>query len=153
MTLKFPQSNIPFEPNPRYFIGGFDVYDREESLGAQLNGFDPNDAAQAQYLLDKYIFPRFTSVRGYTAEHRKALADALLSVLSDRDYCFDALLEDNHNECFYLPSDWKIRDPREFFLQVYQAVVRHWHIELESVGVELPKADDLTANKSFKRTR
>ena len=44
--LLHPDSDIEFQASPAMILGPFDVYDREESLGRDLNAYDPNDSAQ-----------------------------------------------------------------------------------------------------------
>ncbi len=45
MTLKIPGTNFDFIVSPAYFLAEFDVYDREEDLGEELNRFDPNNSS------------------------------------------------------------------------------------------------------------
>ncbi len=41
MKLKWPNSDIDFDVHLRFFLGCFDIYDREETLGEYLNQFNP----------------------------------------------------------------------------------------------------------------
>ena len=116
-------------------------------MGEELNRFDPNDPSKIQQLLDEYFFPYRTSERGYTSEHKREMVQVLVSALSDKGYCFATLLEDDHDSCFYLPCAWEIHVPREFFLQVYVAVLRHWSDELGGIGVKLPQITELALSK------
>ncbi|MGN7742719.1 hypothetical protein ACTJKT_22405 [Pseudomonas sp. 22526] len=36
-------SGVPYLPIPAYFLGGFDIYDREETLGVELEAYDPEN--------------------------------------------------------------------------------------------------------------
>lgn len=40
--LKNPYLNEAFEPNLMWFVGVLDVYDREETRGAELEIYNPN---------------------------------------------------------------------------------------------------------------
>jgi hypothetical protein len=46
MTLKIPGTNFDFIVSPAYFLAEFDIYDREEDLGEELNRFDPNNSSK-----------------------------------------------------------------------------------------------------------
>ena len=65
MTLLYPDSDIPFHPNPGWFLGAFNCYDREETLGETLNRYDPLDPAQLQALYDAYVFDEFGEQLGF----------------------------------------------------------------------------------------
>jgi hypothetical protein len=80
MLLKYPNSNVDFVVTPAYFLGDFDVYDREETLGARLEKFDPNNDEQLQVVLEQYFF-RGARATGLTAEHKAEL------VLNRHDNC------------------------------------------------------------------
>jgi len=56
MDLKFPQSDIDFIITPAYFLGDFDVYDREESLGEYLSKFNPNNFEDLSLILEEKFF-------------------------------------------------------------------------------------------------
>ena len=142
MHLTHPKSELDFRPSPIFFLGPFDVYDREESLGAELDSYDPNSRSDQQRLFDQYVFPRWTALYGYTLSHRLALAKTLIYSLQDANYNFSALIEDS-SEHFCLPSSWIIKDPREFFCSAYVALLRHWRTELQQAGHHLPEAKDL----------
>ena len=55
MTLLYPDSDIPFHPNPGWFLGAFNCYDREETLGETLNRYDPLDPVQLQALYEAIL--------------------------------------------------------------------------------------------------
>jgi hypothetical protein len=139
--LNHPQSNIQFKATPAFFIGPFDVYDREESIGRDLNTYDPNDPVQLQRLFDVYFFPSWTE-NGATVAHKRALAEALIAALRDPHYNFADLLKDDSDH-FSLPSTWEFRDPRQFFYGAYLALVFHWSDELLAAGFSLPVAEGL----------
>lgn len=93
MTLLYPDSDIPFHPNPGWFLGAFNCYDREETLGETLNRYDPLDPAQLQGLYDAYVFDEFGEQSGFTSAHRAAMATNLIAALSETKHDFAAYLD------------------------------------------------------------
>ncbi|CAM4100218.1 Dehydrogenase [Comamonas aquatilis] len=123
--LLHPDSDIEFQASPAMILGPFDVYDREESLGQDLNAYDPNDNAQLRLLFERHLLTALAN-KGWTAAHRAALTQALAATLQDPQYPFVALLEDDEEHGFYLPSNWNIQAPRQFFHQAYLTLLEHW---------------------------
>jgi hypothetical protein len=48
-----PFVNEQFEPDLMWFIGGFNVYDREETRGVELEIYDPNNKSDRAELIKK----------------------------------------------------------------------------------------------------
>ena len=117
-------SHIEFTPSPAFLLAPFNIYDREESLGLELAAYDPNDPEQLQQLLDTHFFPPWDQ-GAWTAAHKVALSHALHSALQNPQHDFASLLEDDDNDCFYLPSSWHIQNPRQFFLTAHAAMQAH----------------------------
>jgi hypothetical protein len=124
--LKYPNSSADFIASPAYFIGGFDIYDREETLGTVLNRYDPNDDSQLIELMNAYFFD---SVRVFdlSAAHKTELLRVLRESLQDKDYDFETIVQDGGKSgYFYLPFEWTIDNPRQFFARIYQIVAARW---------------------------
>jgi hypothetical protein len=139
MSLLFPDSDIPFHPNPGWFLGAFNCYDREETLGETLNRYDPLDPAQLQALYDAYVFDEFSEQSGFTSAHRVAMATNLIAALSETKHDFAAYLAiDESEEEWCFPSEWVFPKPRYPFEQAYIALLRHWGAELTAIGIALP---------------
>ncbi|MFB2735381.1 hypothetical protein [Shewanella mangrovisoli] len=139
MTLLHPDSDIPFHPNPGWFLGAFNCYDREETLGETLNRYDPLDPAQLQGLYDAYVFDEFNEQSGFTSAHRAAMATNLIAALSETKHDFAAYLAiDESEEEWCFPSEWAFPEPRYPFEQAYLALLRHWGMELTAMGIALP---------------
>ena len=117
-------SHIEFIPSPAFLLAPFNIYDREESLGLELAAYDPNDPEQLRQLLDIHFFPLWNQ-GAWTAAHKVALSHALHSALQNPLYDFASLLEDDDNDCFYLPGSWHIQNPRQFFLTAHAAMQAH----------------------------
>ncbi|WP_332568476.1 hypothetical protein [Comamonas sp.] len=117
-------SHIKFIASPAFLLAPFNIYDREESLGLELAAYDPNDPEQLLQLLDIHFFPLWNQ-GAWTAAHKVALIHALHSALQNPQYDFASLLEDDDNDCFYLPGSWHIQSPRQFFLSAHAAMQAH----------------------------
>lgn len=142
MSLTYPNSNCEFKPSLAFFLGEFDIYDREESRGGYLNGFDPNDRKQVRFLLEQLFF-NGARVKSLTSEHKKVLFERLLDALGEPGYDFKSVFELNQDHCFCLPFDWEINDYRLFFEECYRLAVDHWGDELRALNVTLPELQAL----------
>ena len=136
MKLKYPGTNIDFDVTPEIFSGAFDIYDREEDLGEELNKFNPNDPSDLEALFDKYFFNIRHESIAFELEHKihieKMLKDALLKC---EDMGFYLHSEDD--DYFYLPSEWLVENPTMFFAQAYRGIIKNWGAELEHSGKTL----------------
>lgn len=54
-----PDSGTPYIPTLYYFLGAFDIYDREETLGEELSQYDPNNPSDRAKLVKNYCLPRY----------------------------------------------------------------------------------------------
>jgi hypothetical protein len=61
--LMHPFLDVPYNPSLGHFLGGFDIYDREESLGIELSEYDPSCPLDREFLISKFIIKRFAGVR------------------------------------------------------------------------------------------
>lgn len=144
MPLFHPRSEIPFAPSPRYILGPFDVYDREETRGRLLDQYDPNDARQLEQLLDLYFFTVYTEAHGYTLEHRSALTASVQRALADPKFDFASLLEvADDSDYFFLPSSWTFNNPRQFFVLAYTLLLKRWGEEFRQHGIYYSPSSDL----------
>lgn len=142
MKLTWPNTNITFDPSPMYFLGEFDVYDREESLGEYLNQFDPNDRAEVNQLLRKLFF-QGARAQVLTSAHKKVLVESLVGALRYPGYDFLSAFQPEETDTFCLPFDWEIKKGRLFFEEAYRLVIEFWGAELGSQGMSLPSLTEL----------
>ncbi|WP_394133504.1 hypothetical protein [Marinobacter nauticus] len=142
MSLTYPNSNCEFKPSLAFFLGEFDIYDREESLGGYLNGFDPNDRKQVR-LLSEQLFFNGARVKSLTAEHKKVLFELLVEALGEPDHDFRSVFDMDEDDCFCQPFDWEINDYRLFFEKFYRLAINHWGDELRALNVTLPELQAL----------
>ncbi|AUI85580.1 hypothetical protein BS333_03910 [Vibrio azureus] len=140
MNLKYPETDIDFNPDPSFFIGAFDIYDQEETLGEYLNQFDPNDTEQLCFILEKEFFSVSLDL---TVEHHDVLMRMLASALKDVDHDFSAYIYIEDDEYFFLPFAWEIKSPRRFFEVIYLKAYMNWSDQLMAEGLEVTKPEEL----------
>ncbi|NVJ59380.1 MAG: hypothetical protein HWE27_03270 [Gammaproteobacteria bacterium] len=144
MTLKIPGTNFDFIVSPAYFLAEFDVFDREEDLGEELNKYDPNNPADLKALFNKYMFSG-KIVERYSIKHKEALAKKLEETLSNTEFDFVELIESmlEAEDGFSLPSKWVIENPRLFFLEAYKAIYNTWGNDINNSGGKLKEPSEL----------
>ncbi len=128
MMLKDPFLNERFEPDLMWFVGVFDVYDREESKGVELEAYDPNDQTDRNMLIRKYCLNQpYLSHR-----HKLALIENLEAVLKDPSFDFQAIFEIDECETNSWPREewYSLESPRRFFQDVYQLATEIWKEDL-----------------------
>ena len=141
MSLKFPDSDVDFVVTPAYFLGDFDVYDREETLGEYLSNFDPNDTEQLCKLLEEKFFNGGRLLK-FSLGHKYELMRVLGIALADTDYDFETIIH-HQDDYFCLPWSGEIKSPRSFFETIYLKMYEHWGRELIADGFDLAKPEEL----------
>jgi hypothetical protein len=117
-----PGTRLPYTPTPSYFLGCFDIYDREETLGEELQKFDPNRPIDREILIIEYAL----KVRR-TYREKYLLYKCLETAILDNEYDFQALLEHDSQECSSLPDGWdEMENPRLFFEEIYRLAGKVW---------------------------
>jgi hypothetical protein len=125
-------TGLPYTPTPSYFLGCFDIYDREESLGVELEKFDPNEPADREILVVKYALKGKRSYR-----EKYLLYKCLEAAVMDKEYDFQALLEHDPQECSSFPDGWDEMDnPRLFFEEIYRLAGELWRDDLYKAEIE-----------------
>lgn len=142
--LKHPGTEIDFVVHLSYFVACFDVYDREEDLGAYLNQFNPNSEADLRHLFRERLVSG-KLVDQYSVDHKYAIAKTLEQALLNISTNFEhelsqATLEQSG---MYLPSTWCINNSRRFFFEAYRCTYDTWKAELESEGHLLTPPSEL----------
>ncbi|WP_455884905.1 hypothetical protein [Pseudomonas spelaei] len=134
--LKHPFLDIPYEPKLRYFLGPFDIYDREETLGEEFARYDINNNADREYLIKKHIIDKSTDLN---YRHRKSLFDILGAALNDDNYDFSQLFAQAPGYYCTLPWGWAdMADPRIFFEDIYRLTQEGWKDDLQKASLEDP---------------
>ena len=127
---------MPYEPTLYHFLGPFDVYDREHTLGVELAAWDMNDPDQRAALIRRDITGQYKEL-GY--RHRHALVVVLAQALQDPAYDFQLILEHDPESSYALPARWdEMDDPRAFFADIYRLVQQDWRDDLARAAAEDP---------------
>lgn len=132
--LMHPYLNIPYEPRLGHFLGGFDIYDREESLGDELSAYDPDCPADREFLISRFIVKRFT---GLSYRHRFILVSVLDEALKGDPSVFSDVLEHDPISPSSLPPEWdEMKNPKAFFEDVYLKLSEAWAEDLQKASLE-----------------
>ena len=132
--LRSPWGDMPYEPTLYHFLGPFDVYDREHTLGVELDAWDMNDFDQRAALIRRDITGQYKEL-GY--RHRHALVAVLAQALQDPAYDFQLILEHDPESSYALPARWdEMDDPRAFFADIYRLVQQDWRDDLARAAAE-----------------
>ena len=129
-----PGTQKPYIPTPSYFLGCFNIYDREETLGEELEKFNPNDPLDRQELILKYCL-----VRNRTYKHRFLLYKCLGDALQNESYDFQSLFKHDPEEYASFPDGWEeIENARGFFEDIYRLAAVEWKEDLHKAILEEP---------------
>jgi hypothetical protein len=132
--LRNPFIDEEFVPDLMWFIGGFNVYDREESRGAELEVYNPNNIADRADLIMNYSL----NLNCLSYRHKFFLVESLADKLTDRSYDFGALFEIDEDEASSWPrGEWyELENPRGFFQEVYTLAQELWKDDLLKASIE-----------------
>lgn len=132
--LMWPKYNTPFKPTLFYWLGGISIFDREETLGAMLWLYDPNNQSDREEIIKKYILSRFDYL---TYRHRFVLFSILQDAFKLPDFNFSIFFESDDDENYYLAWDeTEIVDHRLFFEDIRRLAGVKWKNDLEQAGLE-----------------
>lgn len=132
--LRDPFLHEEFLPDLMWFIGVFDVYDREETLGAELEVYDPNNKVDRADLIKKQSL----NLGCLTYRHKLVLVRYLADKLNDESYDFQALFDIDEDEAASWPrSEWyELENPRGFLEHVYALAQEVWKDDLLKATLE-----------------
>ncbi|CAN1603376.1 hypothetical protein [Pseudomonas mediterranea] len=132
--LKNPFLNEEFLPDLMWFIGQFDVYDREEARGVALGGYDPNDKHDRSELIVRYAL----DLACLSYRHKHVLVAFLEKALKDPNYNFQALFEIDEDCAGSWPrGEWyNLDNPREFLQDVFVLAKEVWGADLKKAAQE-----------------
>lgn len=134
--LMHPFLNIPYAPKLQYFLSGFDIYDREDSLGAAIATYDINMPEDRAHLIIHLVIDRSTDLN---YRHKKTLVDLLSAALDDNEYDFSEILSQDLNSHCALPCGWdRMDNPRGFFEDIYNLAQEGWQEDLYQASLEDP---------------
>ncbi|MFJ2714391.1 hypothetical protein ACIOZM_26545 [Pseudomonas sp. NPDC087346] len=121
-----------FSPSPAFFLGGIDIYDREETLGVELEKLDPNNACDREVIILKYCLPTYKTYR-----HKFYIYKSLKDALADQSYDFASLLKYDPEAYSSFPYGWdEMDDVRAFFEDIFRLAGIVWKYDLERASAE-----------------
>ncbi|MHC8356165.1 hypothetical protein ACYZTL_13265 [Pseudomonas sp. LB3P81] len=127
-----PDDGQPYLPTPAFFLGGVDIYDREETLGEALEKLDPNDPADREEIILKYCLPTRKSYR-----HKFLIFKSLEEALQDEKYDFQSLLAYDPEEYSSFPCGWdEMENTRVFFEDIFRLATVEWKEDLQKASLE-----------------
>ena len=132
--LKHPFLDEEYLPRISYFLGGIEIYDREETLGAELWKYDPNNPKDRREIIEKYITH---DLRYLSYRHKFVLLKELENKLSDESFDFSTIFAGDPDE--YTSLAWgedEIDNPREFFEDIFRVASEVWEGELKKACLE-----------------
>ncbi|RKS12759.1 hypothetical protein BJ917_6000 [Pseudomonas sp. WPR_5_2] len=132
--LRDPFVDEEFEPDLMWFIGAFNVYDREETRGIELEVYDPNDKKDRAELIGKYSL----NLGCLSYRHKLVLVESLADKLTDKSFDFQRLFEIDEDQASSWPrSEWyELENPREFLQDVYTLAQEFWKEDLLKASLE-----------------
>ncbi|WP_338584367.1 hypothetical protein [Pseudomonas sp. MAG733B] len=132
--LRDPFVDEEFEPDLMWFIGAFNVYDREETRGVELEVYDPNKETDRVELIKKYSL----NLGCLSYRHKLVLLESLADKLNDKGFDFQILFDIDEDLASSWPrGEWyELQSPREFFQDVYTLAQKLWKEELDKARLE-----------------
>ncbi|MDR6609963.1 hypothetical protein [Pseudomonas synxantha] len=132
--LMHPYLDVPYNPRLEYFLGGFDIYDREESLGVQLSAYDPDCPLDRGGLISQFVVKRFG---GLSYRHKFILFSMLEEALEGGLSVFSEVLQHDPLSHSLLPLGWdEMKAPKEFFKEIYIMLSKVWADDLNKAAQE-----------------
>ncbi|MFW0756593.1 hypothetical protein ACN1C3_17920 [Pseudomonas sp. H11T01] len=129
-----PGTGKPYVPTPSYFLGCFDIYDREETLGEELEKYDPDKPADREILILKYCLSKRWKL---PYRQKFLLVECLKEALLDKSYDFQSLLAYDPEEFSSLPPGWdEMENPRVFFEDIFRLASEEWKADLYKASLE-----------------
>lgn len=102
--LMYEGTTIPYTATPGFFFCPFGVYEDEE-LENELSKYDPNDAADREYLIRHYCL---ATMKKESYRHRWAKFHAVEVALRDKNCDFGEIIDRMEDDYFVFPWDWEI---------------------------------------------
>jgi hypothetical protein len=134
--LTHPYVNVPYEPTLSGILAGISIYDREETLGAVLRNYNPNNQDERDEIIKKFILSDYDYL---TYRHKFLVFKLLEGVLLDADFDFSKQFESDYDDPRILAWDeTEIENPRGFFEDVYRLASEEWKEELQKAASEDP---------------
>ncbi|EJM14656.1 hypothetical protein PMI21_03685 [Pseudomonas sp. GM18] len=129
-----PGSGQRYVPTPSYFLGCFDIYDREETLGEELEKFDPNNPKDREVLIREYCLdPQWKP----PYRQKFLMVQCLEEALRDESYDFQSLLKYDPEAYSSFPAGWdEMKNVRGFFEDIFKLALIEWRDDLQKASLE-----------------
>lgn len=132
--LMHPFIDTPYNPSLGHFLGGFDIYGREESLGVELAAYDPDCPLDREFLISRFIIKRFA---GLSYRHKFFLFCVLSEALDGDSSVFSKIFDHDPMAHSLLPVGWsEMIDPKAFFEDVHIKLSEAWRDDLYKASQE-----------------
>ncbi|AUZ46819.1 hypothetical protein [Pseudomonas orientalis] len=125
---------VPFDASLYYFVGVFDIYDREETKGKELARYNPNNSKDRENLILKYCLDPYKRL---SYRHRYKLIESLSFALNTVNFNFQSYFEVDPDK--YTTMAWdetEIVDLRGFFADIYRLANEVWKDDLQKASRE-----------------
>lgn len=134
--LKHPFLNEEFIPDFMWFVGQFDVYDREETCGAMLEAYNPDDEQDRLELIRKYGL----DLECLSYRHKYVLLSFLKEKLDDPTVDFQGVFDIEEDCAGSWPrGEWyNLKDPKGFFKDIYLLAKEKWKEDIQKAVIEDP---------------
>ncbi|QQZ42374.1 hypothetical protein IF690_02210 [Pseudomonas sp. SK3(2021)] len=132
--LKHPFLNIPYNPQLSVLLRGIEIYDREHTLGEELQEYNPNDIEDREKIINLYILPALNYL---SYRHKFTLLEKLKTELKNENTDFSALFESDYDDPKTIAWDEAdIINARGFFERILSNAEIIWHEELKKAASE-----------------
>jgi len=134
MMLRNPFIDRNFEPSLMWFIGVFNVYDREETRGEELEVFNPDNKLEREHLIVRYSL----KLDCLSYRHKFLLFEFLAEKLRDQSYDFQVLfnIDDVYDSSWPRVEWYALKKPRGFFEDVLRLASVEWKDDIQKASLE-----------------
>ncbi|WP_434558179.1 hypothetical protein [Pseudomonas sp. Z4-20] len=134
--LKHPFLKEKFVPDLMWFVGQFDVYDREETRGATLEVYNPDDESDRWELINRYGL----DLECLSYRHKYVLVSFLEDKLKDPNFDFQSVFDIDEDCAGSWPrGEWyNLKNPKNFFRDVWVLAKEKWKEDIHKASLEDP---------------
>lgn len=131
--MKYPNSNIDFDPSPIWFLGRLNICD-DDDLAEELLSYDPNNKEHRDIIIRNYIIKKMTM---FTYRHNFLLVKELEKSIKNPEYDFGKKIDEITDDyCCLAWDETEIDTPRSFMERVYEIAKEEWRDDLEKASLE-----------------
>lgn len=131
--LKYPDTDVPYNPDIYSFLYGFDIYGKDEEFIAKLEGYNPNNINDRQELIECCFIERYNTL---SYRHKYVFIKLLSDATKNKRYDFSKIINSYEDDYSCLPWSWNIENPREFFEDILRIAKDAWKDDLYKASLE-----------------